>query len=60
LDPRFTDRCLVTNRCAPAAGGGLSGGSRFGAPGPGAPRIFATIFRPQDAVRLNDRPAARR
>ncbi len=60
LDPNFATRCAVTNRCAPAGGVGLSGGSGFGAAGPGSARILATIFRPQNAIRLKGRPAVRR
>jgi len=60
LDPNFATRCAITNRCAPAAGAGLSGLSRFGAAEPGSLRIVKTIFRPQDAIRLKGRPAAPR
>lgn len=60
LDPNFATRCAVTNRCAPAAGAGLPGISRFGAAGPDSTRILKTVFRPQNAIRLKGRLAVRR
>jgi hypothetical protein len=60
LDPNFATRCAVTNRCAPAAGAGVSGISGFGATRAGSVRIVRTSFRPQNAVRLKGRQAARR
>ncbi len=60
IDPNFATRCVVTNRCAPAAGVGSSGISGFGASGPGSTLILRTVFRPQNAIRLKGRPAVRR
>jgi hypothetical protein len=59
LDPNFRTRCAVTNRCAPAAGIGLSGISGFSAAGPGSIRIVRITFRPQNAIRLRGRLAGR-
>ncbi|HEY7182751.1 MAG TPA: M35 family metallo-endopeptidase [Blastocatellia bacterium] len=58
IDPNFATRCAVTNRCGAAAA--PSGTSGFGAAAPGRSLILKTAFRPQNAIRLKGRPAARR
>jgi hypothetical protein len=60
LDPRFTDRCSASNRCAPAVATKPSVSPRFGAVGNRPPQIRGVIFRPQDAVFPKARPGARR
>ena len=56
----FGKRCLVTNRCGPAAGVAEPGNAGLGFAGPGSRRVAKTTFQPQNAIRLKGRPAMRR
>ena len=55
IDPDFAASCSTTTRC----GAGVAGYHGIAA-APGSVQVAATIFRPQNAIRLKGRPAVRR
>jgi hypothetical protein len=68
MDPLFADRCARTTRCAVVAAAGAKRDAGSGAQlgiarvsAVGSKRIvLATVFHPQNAIRLKGRPAVRR
>jgi len=60
IDPSFSSDCIGINRCFPSDKVREFEISGLGSARPGSFRVAKTIFRPQNAIRLQGRPAVRR